>query len=433
MCAGTRTTAAVDVIVDEESFDIIPAARPLTVPGWMTNQEPDPGLPFAGLYATRFGVHERALWQGAWEEAMERWLNSGRRRSDNTRRAYRVSMMQWRKYVLEQHGVMHLWQVTDYHVQAWIVSLEREGMSKRTIAARMAACSSFYDYCIGTAGMLNGREISLFIDAHGSSRQNPFLARTIARPKVEQFSDAVQVPSEAYRWIIADLRQRQEDRPCLENARNLALMMAFGFNGWRNAEVISMTWGKVSENSQQAGQYTYRWTGKARDGAEEKRALPAAVYNAIVAYLKADGRWNPGGPDHIEDGDYIWRPVRTQGCGNFANVAKLADNRHITQSTCNGVLQGLLRRYYVGVARQSGMDRAAASQWAAKKASQFSIHSLRHMFAWELYQASGNNIHMVSSKLGHKSIATTQVYLQHLKEPVDDHSELLARQLGLQL
>jgi site-specific recombinase XerD len=53
------------------------------------------------------------------------------------------------------------------------------------------------------------------------------------------------------------------------------------------------------------------------------------------------------------------------------------------------------------------------------------------MFAWELYEASGHNIHMVSTKLGHKSIATTQIYLQHLKEPCDDHSDLLARQLGL--
>jgi len=423
------TKAEVEVMPNE----IILAPRPVA-PRWMTpDADPDPSAPFGGLYATMYGSHERAMWQGAWEEAMERWLASGRRRSEHTRRTYRTAVMQWRKYVLEQHNVQHLWQVTTYHVQQWIDYMTRDGKSKRTVGARLAACSSFYDYCIGTFNILNGREFCLFVDAHGNTRQNPFLAKNIARPKVEQFSDVVQVPAEAYRWIIADLTERNTRRPCLENMRNLALMLAFGFNGWRNEEVISMTWGKVSENNQQHGQYTYRWTGKARDGAEEKRPLPAMVYNAIVAYLREDGRWNPGCPNHIEDGDYIWRPVRTQGCANFSNVDRVGDNRHITQSTCNGILQMLLRRYYEQVARRTGLERDAAREYADKKARGYSIHSLRHMFAWELYEASGHNIHMVSSKLGHKSIATTQVYLQHLKEPVDDHSELLARQLGLVL
>jgi integrase len=408
--------------------DII-VAGPL--PTWAASSDPDSRAPFGDLYSTGIGGHVRAMWQGAWEEAQERWLTSGRRRSEHTRRTYRAAVLQFRKYSLEQLGVAHLWQVTDYHVQQWINYMTQRGMSKRTVAARLAACSSFYDYCAGTTDMLNGREISLFIDAWGSTRQNPFTARTIGRPKIEQFSDAVQVPPEAYRWIIKDLQDRNIERPCSENLRNLALMLTFGLNGWRNEEVLSMSWGKVAENSQHVGQYTYRWTGKARDGAEERRPLPAGVYNAIVAYLKFDGRWNPGGPGHIADDDYIWSPLRTAGCANFANVDGLAANRHITQSTANGILQSMLRRYYVTVARKQGLDRAAAREWATKKATQFSIHSLRHMFAWELYEASGHNIHMVSTKLGHKSIATTQIYLQHLKEPVDDHSDLLARQLGL--
>lgn len=403
----------------------------MTLPSWAAENEPDSRAPFADLYSTRLGQHTRALWQGAWEEAQERWLNSGRRRSEHTRRTYRAAVLQFRAYSLEQLGVMHLWQVTDYHVQQWINHLSQKGMSKRTIAARLAACSSFYDYCAGTAAMLNGREISLFIDAYGSTRQNPFTARTIARPKIEQFSDATQVDPVAYRWIIKDLQDRNVERACSENLRNLALMLTFGLNGWRNEEVLSMTWGKVAENQQHPGQYTYRWTGKARNGEEEKRPLPAATYNAIVAYLKYDGRWNPGCAGHIGDDEYIWQPLRTAGCANFANVDRLGANRHITQSTANGILQSLLRRYYVTVARKQGLDKSAARDWATKKAAQYSIHSLRHMFAWELYEASGHNIHMVSTKLGHKSIATTQIYLQHLKEPVDDHSDLLARQLGL--
>ena len=95
--------------------------------------------------------------------------------------------------------------------------------------------------------------------------------------------------------------------------------------------------------------------------------------------------------------------------------------------------QDEIKKAYRRMAKKAGMDTAAARAYADKKARDYSIHSLRHMFAWELYQASGHNIDMVSKKLGHKSLATTQIYLQHLQEPVDDHSELLARQLGLKL
>ena len=422
----TGTTTMIDI---DPGTGLVLAGQPLAIPGWL-NTEPDPSLPFADLYGVRYGAHTRALWQGAWEQALEQWLTSGRRRSDHTRRAYRHSVLQFRQFTLDQ-GVMHLWQVTDQAVQAWIAHLHAQDMSNRTIAARLAALSSFYDYCIGTAAMLNGREISLFIDAFGTTRQNPFLARTIARPKIEQFSDAKQIPPDAYRWIVEDLRARNAERPCAENLRNLALMLVFGFVGWRNAEVLNMTWGKIAENAQRAGEYTYRWTGKARDGAEERRALPALTYDAIVAYLRHEGRWHPGGDGHIAEEDYIWQPLRTAGVTNFANVRGLEGNRHITQSTANGILHALLRRYYLHTARMAGMERTPARAYAAKKAAQFSIHSLRHMFAWELYEATGHNIHLVSTKLGHKSIATTQIYLQHLKEPVDDHSELLARQLGL--
>ena len=50
--------------------------------------------------------------------------------------------LQWRQYTCEQLGVMHLWQVTDQHVQQWINHLTQRGMTKRTIGARLAACSS---------------------------------------------------------------------------------------------------------------------------------------------------------------------------------------------------------------------------------------------------------------------------------------------------
>lgn len=390
------------------------------------------GRRLGGLYAESWGQHERQSWEGLWQEAVERWLHSGRRRSENTRRSYRHAVMEFKAFLREQQAIYHLWQVNDRVVQEWIVFMQEvQGHAKRTVGQRLAAVSSLFNYCANTKTILNGREISLFVDAYGSTRGNPFLGSGVERPKVEQFSDVVGVPNEVFGWVIGDLRRRA---PTTGNLRNLALMLMFGLNGWRNQEVISMRWGKVGANHQHRGEWVYRWTGKARDGEEEKRALPAANYEAIVAYLKADGRWNPGGAGHIREDEFIWRPVRVHGCANFANAgAGLDGNRHITQSTVNEILTGLLRRYFLFAGRSAGLDEAAAVAYADEQAGRYSIHSLRHMFAWNLYEASGHDIHYVSQKVGHKDISTTQIYLKHLREPRDDHSALVAKQLGLSL
>jgi integrase/recombinase XerC len=40
----------------------------------------------------------------------------------------------------------------------------------------------------------------------------------------------------------------------------------------------------------------------------------------------------------------------------------------------------------------------------------YSIHSLRHTYACELYRASGYNLRLVQKQLGHAHVGTTQVY-----------------------
>jgi integrase len=401
----------------------------LTRPRWVLNEEPSSDAPFGFLYASNYGYHDRVGWAFEWEKAAERWLHSGRRRSPHTRRSYRMALMQFKEFALQQLGIEHMWRITDHHVQAWIVWMDSNGLAKRTIGQRLAALSSYFDYCGSTTFMHDGRECSLFVDAWGNTRQNPFTSHTVERPRVQQFSTSVAVPGDAYTWIINDLRERIEERPWNADARrNLALMLMFGFCGWRNEEVICMTWGKLTPNPDHAGQYTYRWTGKARDGQEEKRTIPAIVFNAIKAYLKEEGRY-----EEMKDDDYIWRPRRVHGCENFANVTRIDENRHITQSTVNGVLQGLLRTYFNEIGKKSGVGLAKRRAWAKEQAAKCSIHSLRHMFAKQMYEACGNDIVRVSKMLGHKSLATTQVYLQNLSEPSDDYSELLARQLGLEM
>lgn len=399
-------------------------------PFYTTLDEPDPSLPFGFLYATTYGHHQRQLWQAAFDEAARRWLYSGRRRSDKTRRLYTEAISLWRTYLAESHAIYHLWQATDRHAAAWLAHLSANGNAPRTVAVRAAAVSSLYLYAKSTRTLHAGREISLFIDAHGSSRDNPFSSALVSRPIIDQYSDSERIPKEAFQSIIAYLDTLKPTRSTL---RNKALLLTFAYTGWRADEVLTMTWDRLAENTDHPGQYTYRWTGKARDGQYETRPLPAPAVAATIAYLHADGRHAPGQPNHIQPGDYIWRPTTTACTANFTNVAALDANRHITQSTLNDILHRLLLRYFTGVARSLGHAPAAAAIIAKQHANKYSIHSLRHMFAWSLFHAKGKDIRFVAAKLGHKNIATTMKYLKSLDKPEDDYSAELAAQLGLGL
>ena len=60
-------------------------------------------------------------------------------------------------------------------------------------------------------------------------------------------------------------------------------------------------------------------------------------------------------------------------------------------------------------------------KWAKKAGlpKRYSIHSLRHTYATNLYKASGYNLRLVQKQLGHSSISTTQVYADTYDEDLE--------------
>jgi len=66
-------------------------------------------------------------------------------------------------------------------------------------------------------------------------------------------------------------------------------------------------------------------------------------------------------------------------------------------------------------------------KWAKKAGlpKRYSIHSLRHTYATNLYKASGFNLRLVQKQLGHSSISTTQVYADTFDEDLDNAVENL--------
>ena len=312
-------------------------------------------------------------------------------------------------------------------VSGWLVEMRQAQLSEATINQRLATLSSLYKFASNTTTIISGREISLLIDAYGNTRISPFAASYIKRPQIRPYSNAVAVPAEAYSWIIYDL---QQSTPTPSNLRNLALLLMFGLNGWRANEVLSMQWQYIQKGGKD---FIYDWTGKGSHGERTKRPLPADNYIAIINYLSFAGRYHPHAinhPDHIQDDAYIWQPVTNVERNNFSRLPKnLNSNRPISRSSATGVLRRCLHRYYRKLYRRTG--RVDANEAAIKEAKKYTLHSLRHMVAQQLYLGSNSDLKRVQELMNHKNIATTQIYLNNMANPKDDHSQILSQQLSL--
>jgi len=76
--------------------------------------------------------------------------------------------------------------------------------------------------------------------------------------------------------------------------------------------------------------------------------------------------------------------------------------------------------------RGEKMTRSGIQQvfkkWAnnAGISSHYSIHSLRHTYATNLYKASGYNLRLVQKQLGHSSPSITQVYADVMNSDVEE-------------
>ena len=66
-------------------------------------------------------------------------------------------------------------------------------------------------------------------------------------------------------------------------------------------------------------------------------------------------------------------------------------------------------------------------QWAQRAGlpAHYSIHSLRHTYATNLYKASGYNLRLIQQQLGHSSVSTTSVYSAVVSKDLDDALERL--------
>lgn len=334
----------------------------------------------------------------AWHEAYERWL--ARYPSPATKRAYRES---WRDFfMLVQRAP---WQVLSSDARAWQEALEARGLAAASINRYLAALSSFYSFVRrDLRRQEDGTERSIFVDAAGRALENPFRAASLERKK--------RGPSEVNPLSPAELRRMRElmNPGTRTGARDIALYECYLRTGRRLKEIVRLRWKDIAGT--RAGGYKFWWTGKGADRNPAKktgwRVLPKRAYDAIVAYLKADGRWP------VEDGEmYIFQPLSDHGLRALPGLhgrPALAQNRHISPGHVNGIVKKWGRR--AGISEE-----------------RCHVHVLRHSFAYYLYQGT-KDFELVRTLLDHEDLKTTVGYIGSMEEPEDRHSQALQAALG---
>lgn len=321
----------------------------------------------------------------AWIEAMHLWLEG--RRSANTRRAYRSAWEHFLAYTSKQP-----WEISRTDVARWVYELEQQRLSDCTIAQRVAAISSFYQYA------RDEYEITL---PDGSTQPlhdaNPAASKSL-RPKITPYGKATYLSTDEARALLRAIR-----RDTVQGLRDFALFLLYLSTGRRNTEARTLKWGQISESG---GKIWYRWSGKGKK--DQRYELPHTVYFAIREYLQAAGRL-----ESMRDEDFIFTALGDQA-GRLPNVDPGSFDP-FAQPLSMRTVGDLLRKY----CRRAGLV-----------AEKVKVHSLRHTAAM-LRKAAGDDVEQICALLGHSSIAVTQIYLHTVEGQKDTSWSKVEALLGL--
>jgi site-specific recombinase XerD len=365
--------------------------------GLALTKQPTPG--FAELWSNAYASSEEGL-RAAWIVGRDAWLRlkEGKSNSAHTRRSYERGSAEWIEFVTTLRQAdgqpVRPWEATSEHVRLWQEQLAQRGLAPSTVNQRLAACSSWYSFMGRERVMVNGYEISPFMDRAGRFRSNPFAGANVQRLPVEPYGHARVLTGDETQRLITLLQERSHT---LIGARNYALLLAYLLTGYRNMEVVGLKWGAIRPNRNQPGAWVVAWQGKG--GKRQSDPLPVRVYYAIVHHLKLSGRQ----PETLDPDEYIFTPVVTHGLRNLSNAPSAAG--HLSTTQAERILHTALRR--------AGVERP----------DEVRIHDLRHTFAHQ-YRRRNKDLEGLRARLHHESLATTGIYVRDaLDDPVDDYSE----------
>lgn len=292
-------------------------------------------------------------------------------RPENTRRAYRMSL----RTFFDLFDWICPEDVTVAHAAAfkkWLV--ERKKYADATAYARMSGVSSFFDFLCQPPTA----------SAAPLIQSNPFKAIPRHDIKPTPYGRA-----EAMEW--ATFTKIVNALPTDEmGLRDRAILLFLAYTGRRRMEVCRLRVKDLRIKTEPR-----KYTTKVKGGEVKTFALPERVWEAIRDYWTIAGRFKTMTP---ESG--VFTPVNT----------RLHSNRDPERPLSYRALNCILAR--------------AAVRADVKDEPGVHVHGLRHMMARDLNEA-GVRMQDIQAALGHGSIATTQIYTNHLAGPPKTHETAL--------
>ncbi len=347
-----------------------------------------------------FGDEDTQLWM-AWIDAYHHWLEGKRRQNDtgSTAGNYETAWKQFFRW-----GQVRPWAVTPELAERWAAFLGREGkavidrktglvvgrepLAKSTFNLKLAALGDFYNF------------VQKKYDLWPADRRNPF--DSVDRAKVSPYGRAKYPSGDEAKAILAAINTE-----CLTGKRDFALLYTYMVTCRRSSEILNLKWGDLKQTDDGHHAFNYRYKG----GQIKLAVLNRNCYQAIVAYLKADGRWGK-----MQEQDYIFIPMDEERIKRINPGAEVDPNQPVSNSLVNRIL----KKY----ARRAGVEKSKAH-----------VHGLRHAGARLRVQQmrrsrGGVDFEEVMNLLGHSSLAVTQIYASRvLDDPVDKGGQAAAEEL----
>jgi integrase len=295
------------------------------------------------------------------------------------------------------HTRKHPATVNPADVQAWQRDLRRRNLAESTIYQHASFLSSFYRWAL--------TEPSLARDI----RANPV---TLARPKAPRPYQSKQTKAlsddEVRRLYTAVLERAQRDDPqeALIGKRDYALLLLYLYTGLRRRELIQLRWGDIELDDGQLSIATQTKGGF-------YRTLEVSAPSALAAlrdYIMSTGRW-----DKLVKDSPLWlahdRAVRMRSAPQSKSPLKQKGRKPEAPLTSHGFVKSL--KHY---AANAGI-------------AHIHLHQTRHTFARMLGEEA-DSLFEVQKELGHRSIATTQVYLDKVSRKKDKFSQRIEKRIG---
>jgi integrase/recombinase XerD len=208
--------------------------------------------------------------------------------SENTRQAYQRSILEFHRFIGK-----HLSLVKPRDVLAWRDALLHSGQSNQTVAAKLSALRSLYEY------------IQKAIP--GLLENNPADSKLVPPPKISNAAKGRALTPKEVRYILAG-----PDRAKPEGARDYALMLLMLRLALRVSEV-----GKIKQSSIASKSGKWTLTIKVKGGGEEVWPVPPDVKEAIDEYLKLDRRRRAVFPETRKGDQHIFQPSKSHRTGTY--------------------------------------------------------------------------------------------------------------------